>query len=285
MTRRILVIAHSGREQALRAVGHACEALRKAGTEPVTDISAREGSLDAVLVLGGDGTMLHAADVTRGEDIPLLGVNFGRVGFLTEAERDDIAIAAEALAEGRFSVEERGTLEFTMIGPDGATGEGWALNEVTVERALPRRMLGVIVEVDRRPLSAFGCDGVVVATATGSTAHAFSAGGPVLWPNVDALLLVPLAAHALFSRPLVVGPDTVIGVRIDPESSVPGTAVCDGARSIDVPLGGLVEVRTGSHKIHLAHLTDSTFTERLTEKFSLPVAGWRGKNNREPSEG
>jgi NAD+ kinase len=277
MTRRILVIAHPERRQALGAVDLACETLRKAGTEPITDYAPGAGeTLDAVLALGGDGTMLHAVEITRGEDIPLLGVNFGRVGFLAEAERDDIALAAQSLAEGRYTVEERGTLEFTLGRPDGTTAEGWALNEVTVERSQPRKMLGVVVEVDRRPLSTFGCDGVVVSTATGSTAHAFSAGGPVIWPDVNGLLLVPLAAHALFSRPLVVGPDSVIGLRISPTSTTPGTAVCDGARAVEVPLGGLVEVRTSEKKVHLAHLTDSTFTERLIEKFSLPTEGWRG---------
>lgn len=278
MTRRILVVAHPGRKQALSAVDLAVETLSKFGSEPVTEyILGTSEPVDAALVLGGDGTMLHAAEITRGSEIPLLGVNFGRVGFLTEAERDDVGVAAKALAEGRYSVEERGTLDLTVTTPDGTQTEGWALNETTVERALPRRTLEVIIEVDRRVLSAFGCDGVVVATATGSTAHAFSAGGPVIWPNVDALLFVPLAAHALFSRPLVVGPDTIIGIRISPTSSTPGTAVCDGARIVEVPLGGLVEVRRGTHRIHLAHLTDSTFTERLVEKFSLPTKGWRGE--------
>lgn len=285
MTRRILVLAHPGRRQALAAVDLAVDALRKHGTEPVLDYApGARTRLDAALVLGGDGTMLHAVEVTRGADVPILGVNFGRVGFLTEAERDDVAVAAQALAEGAFTVEERRTLEFTMTRPEGSTEEGWALNEVTVERAFPRRTLEVIVEVDNRPLSTFGCDGVVVATATGSTAHAFSAGGPVLWPNVDALLLVPLAAHALFSRPLVVGPDTVVGVRVALTSSTPGTAVSDGARALDVPLGGVVEVRRGTHMVHLAHLEDSTFTDRLIEKFSLPTKGWRGEFDHDAPE-
>ncbi|MBN2177194.1 MAG: NAD kinase [Demequinaceae bacterium] len=278
MSRRILVIAHPGRSQALAAVDLAVETLSACGTEPVTDfVPGKSDPVDAALILGGDGTILHAVELTRGSDVPLLGVNFGRVGFLTEAERDNVEAAARALAEGDFTVEERGTLELTMTRPDGSVEHGWALNETTVERAVPRRTLGVFIEVDRRPLSAFGCDGVVVSTATGSTAHAFSAGGPVIWPDVDALLFVPLAAHALFSRPLVVGPETIIGIRVAPTSSTPATAVCDGARAIEVPIGGLVEVRRGSAKVHLAHLTDSTFTERLVEKFRLPTKGWRGE--------
>jgi NAD+ kinase len=278
MTRRILIVAHPGRKQALGAVDLAVETLAALGTEPVTEyIHGESEPVEAALVLGGDGTMLHAVEITRGGDVPLLGVNFGRVGFLAEAERDDVKVAAEALANGAYTVEERGTLELTVTDPGGTQTEGWALNETTVERAIPRRTLEVVVEVDRRPLSAFGCDGVVIATATGSTAHAFSAGGPVLWPNVDALLFVPLAAHALFSRPLVVGPGSVIGIRVAPTSSTPGIVVCDGSRTINVPREGLVEVRRGTHTVHLARLTDSTFTERLIQKFSLPTKGWRGE--------
>ncbi len=278
MIRRILVVAHPGRKQALEAVDHAIEALTAFGTEPVTEyVHGESEPVEAALVLGGDGTMLHAVEVTRGADVPILGVNFGRVGFLAEAERDDVKVAAEALASGKYTVVERGTLDLTVTNPDGSTTEGWALNETTVERAVPRRTLEVVVEVDRRTLSAFSCDGVVVSTATGSTAHAYSAGGPVMWPNVDALLFVPLAAHALFSRPLVVGPGSVIGVRVTSTSSTPGVAVCDGSRTIDVPHGGLLEVRRGSHTVRLARLAEATFTERLIQKFSLPTKGWRGE--------
>jgi NAD+ kinase len=278
MTRRILIVAHPGRRQALSAIDIAVETLSAQGTEPVTQyVQGESEPVEAALVLGGDGTMLHAVEITRGGEVPLLGVNFGRVGFLAEAERDDVKVAAEALAKGAYTVEERGTLDLTVTDPDGRQTEGWALNETTVERAIPRRTLEVVVEVDHRPLSTFGCDGVVIATATGSTAHAFSAGGPIMWPNVDALLFVPLAAHALFSRPLVVGPDSVFGIRVTPTSSTPGIAVCDGSRTIEVPREGLVEVRRGEHTVHLARLTNSTFTERLIEKFSLPTKGWRGE--------
>lgn len=278
MTRRILVVAHPGRRQAREALLVALDALRGLGTEPVTDYThGASEPVEAVLVLGGDGTMLHAVGLARGADVPLLGVNFGRVGFLAEAERDDVELAAVALAKRTYTVEERGTLDLTVTRPDGSFDEGWALNEATLERANPRRTLEVVVDIDGRTLSTFGCDGVAIATATGSTAHAFSAGGPILWPNVDALLFVPLAAHALFSRPLVVGPDSTLGLRVALTSSTPGLVVCDGARIIDVPLGGIVEVRRGIHKVKLARLTDASFTERLIQKFSLPTAGWRGE--------
>jgi NAD+ kinase len=278
MSRRILVVAHPGRKQSMGALDEALKALAALGTEPVTEyIHGVSEPVEAALVLGGDGTMLHAVALTHGSDVPLLGVNFGRVGFLAEAERDDVDVAAEALATGNYTVEERRTLDLTVTRPDGSTSEGWALNEATVERAYPRRTLEIVVEVDGRTLSTFGCDGVVVATPTGSTAHAFSAGGPILWPDVNALIFVPLAAHALFSRPLVVGPNSTFGIRVAATSSTPGTVVCDGARAIDVPLEGRVDYRQGKHTVRLARLTDDPFSERLIVKFSLPTKGWRGE--------
>ena len=276
MTRRILIVAHPSRRTMRGALQTALDTLTALGTEPVTEyVHGESDPVEAALVLGGDGTMLHAVAVTHGGEIPLLGVNLGRVGFLAEAEADDVKAAAEALARRAYTIEVRRTLELTVTFPDGTTQDAWALNEAAVERAIPHRTLEVEVEVDGSPLSAFGCDGVIVATATGSTAHAFSAGGPVIWPNVDALLFVPLAAHALFSRPLVVGPDSTFGVLIAPTSSTPGTVVCDGARIIDVPLGARILFRRSEHTVRLARLDDETFTQRLTTKFSLPTKGWR----------
>ena len=161
---------------------------------------------------------------------------------------------------------------------------GWALNEVTIEKGLGGRMLEVGVSVDGRKLSSFGCDGVVMSTATGSTAHAFSGGGPVMWPDVDAVLFVPLSAHALFARPLVVGPRNRIGVRVLPTSAVPGVLTCDGRRRIDVPQGSDVVVRRAC-EIRLARLAQAPFTDRLVSKFDLPVAGWRERAVRSDGSG
>src|SRR5690606_33386536 len=189
------------------------------------------------VVLGGDGTILRTAQLTRGTNVPILGVNLGHVGFLAESEREDISAAAVRLAEGDYEVEERGTLDVTHSPHGGEAAHDWALNEATVEKANPGRMLEVAVEVDGRPLSAFGCDGVVMATSTGSTAHAFSAGGPVVWPDVDAMLLVPVSAHALFARPLVVGPGSVLALEILSRPSTSGALRCAGARGRELPLG------------------------------------------------
>ncbi|WP_084072898.1 NAD kinase [Demequina sp. NBRC 110052] len=277
MTRRILIVANPHRADTVAAASVARAALTSAGVESCTAFDAAvDAPIEAALVLGGDGTMLHAAHLTRDAGIPLLGVNMGHVGFLAELERDDVAHAAQRLASGDYEVEERGTLDVTVIAPDGSAETAWALNEATIERANPRTMLEVAVEVDGRPLSSFGCDGVVVATATGSTAHAFSGGGPVLWPNVDGLLFVPLAAHALFARPLVVGPDSVFAVEVVERSSTSGHVVLDGSRTFDLAPGGRVEVRYGSERVRLARMSDAPFTERLVRKFHLPTTGWRG---------
>jgi len=277
VSRRMLVVVNPHRADAAHAGTLVARALEDEGITICRTFDAvTDAPIEAAVVLGGDGTLLHAAALVRGTEIPILGVNLGHVGFLAELEREDITRAVQRLIAGDYQVEERGTLDVTVIRPDGVIETGWALNEATVERADRRRTVEVAVEVDGRPVSTFGCDGVVVSTATGSTAHAFSAGGPILWPNVDALLLVPLAAHALFARPLVVGPDSFFAIEVTERSESAGVVVLDGARSIDIPPGTRVELRRGAHAIRLARMSDAPFTERLVKKFDLPTKGWRG---------
>jgi len=274
MKRRILIVPNPRMDDAVAAAHVARDALERHGIEACSEVG--DATVEAAIVFGGDGTMLHAAQLVRGTSAPLLGVNMGHVGFLAELEREDINAAVDRLVAGDYGVDERGTVDVLVTHPDGTTSTGWALNEATVERSDLRRTLDLSLEVDGHPLSSFGCDGVVIATATGSTAHAFSAGGPVVWPDVDALLMVPLAAHALFARPLVVGPRSVFGIDVLKRSDADCLVVLDGARSIEVARGGRVEVRTGAHKVRLARMSDAPFTERLVRKFALPTLGWRG---------
>ena len=278
MSRRVLIVANPYRPETIEAGEDVARVLAEAGIDASTDVtSAATQPFEAAIVLGGDGTMLHAARMTRGSGIPLLGVNLGRVGFLAELEREDVSAAAQRLADGNYTVEERQTLHITVTHADGRTEETWALNEAALERADRLRTLEVTIAVDQEPLSSFGCDGVVVSTATGSTAHAFSAGGPVMWPDVDAILCVPLAAHALFARPLVVGPSSSFTIGLVTGSEAAGQLALDGAESIDIAPGSLIEVRRGDTTVKLARMSDAPFTERLVRKFSLPTNGWRGE--------
>ncbi|HKS47932.1 MAG TPA: NAD kinase [Amycolatopsis sp.] len=229
---------------------------------------------ELVLVLGGDGTLLRAAELARPVGVPVLGVNLGRVGFLTEADSDALEDTVHRVVERDYQVEERMTVEVTVTVDGNLVAEEWALNEASVEKSSRERILDVLIEVDGRPVSAFGCDGVLCATPTGSTAYAFSAGGPIIWPDVEALLVVPSNAHAMFARPLVVSRESVITVEIDPHGSS-AILTCDGLRHIALPRGARVEVVSGRVPVRLARLWPGPFTDRLVHKFSLPVKSWR----------
>jgi NAD+ kinase len=299
--RRVLVLAHTGRPSAVAAAEELVLLLHAAGVQPLLlpeeaaklRPAAREvvGEADhaepldgaeLVVVLGGDGTILRAAEVVRGSSVPLLGVNLGHVGFLAEAERDDLAETVQRIAERRYEVEERMTLEVTVERDGEVTERTWAVNEASVEKADRERMIELVLEVDGRPVTEFACDGIVVATPTGSTAYAFSAGGPVMWPEVEALLLAPVAAHALFARPLVVAPTAVPAVELLPPAA--GVLWCDGRRSIALPPGSRVEVRRSTLPVRMARLAWPPFADRLVAKFELPVHGWRGRSRRAEAE-
>ena len=214
--------------------------------------------------------------MARPSGAPLLGVNLGHVGFLAEAEPEDIAATVDAVVHRRYTIEERMTLDVTVHIGGVTTVSEWALNEATVEKRARERMLELVVEIDGHPLSRWGCDGAVCATPTGSTAYAFSAGGPVVWPEVEAMLLVPISAHALFARPLVVSPASTVAIELLP-GTAPGVLWCDGRRMHDVDAGARIEVRRGSHRVRLARMHTRPFTDRLVAKFDLPVHGWRGR--------
>src|ERR1700728_2006688 len=304
--RTMLVVAHTGKESARRSATQVIERLTAAGvavrvTEAevpalecvgATVVPFGPGAADGaelVVVLGGDGTLLRAAELARPAGTPLIGVNLGHIGFLAEAEPDGLIRTVDRLLAGDYRVEERMTLD--VVARDNGThiASTWALNEVTVEKAARERMVEVVIEVDGRPLSRWGCDGVVCATPTGSTAYAFSAGGPVVWPEVEALLMVPLAAHALFARPIVVSPRSVIAVElVDGRGESGGHEAdhaviwCDGRRKLRLPPGARIEVRRGALPVLLARVhgdRSAEFTARLVAKFGLPVNGWRGRGS------
>jgi NAD+ kinase len=327
--RAILLVVHVGRSAGVRtarvvagrlaAAGIAVRVLKteaddlalpsvgrqRATALPVAPAAAQGAEL--VLVIGGDGTLLRAAELARPAGTPLFGVNLGHVGFLAETEPDALDAAVDQVLAGRYLIEARMTIDITIRQNGSVVTTAWALNEATVEKAARERMVELVTEVDGRPLSRWGGDGLVFATPTGSTAYAFSAGGPVVWPDVEALLLVPISAHALFAGPMVVSPESVLAAEVigatGGQGEVSGAVLwCDGRRAIDLPPGARVEVRRGAQPVLLARLRGigagahpgggaandagasigASFTDRLVAKFGLPVAGWRGRAEPSP---
>ena len=292
MTRAVLLVVHTGRKAAVGAARELANRLRAAALEVrvldyeaeslrcedvrVVPVAEALTGVELVVALGGDGTLLRAAELARPAGAALLGVNLGHVGFLAEVDRSDLEMTVERILDRTYDVEERLTLNVVVVRGGEEVAHDWALNDVTVEKASRQRMLDVVVEVDGRPLSRWGGDGIVCSTPTGSTAYAFSAGGPVVWPSVQAMLVVPLSAHALFARPLVISPDSCVAIEVLPEQ---GDAVvfCDGRRTVDVAPRDRVEVRRGDQPVRLVRLRAAPFTDRLVEKFRLPVRGWRGR--------
>ncbi|MFD9034484.1 NAD kinase [Streptomyces sp. NPDC059567] len=292
--RTVFLLAHTGRPAAVRSAELVVLGLLRSGIgvrvleaeaadlplppsvekvpEACTD--ALEGC-ELLVVLGGDGTLLRGSELSRASGVPMLGVNLGRVGFLAEAERDDLDKVVDRVVTRAYEVEERMTLDVVVYENGDVLHRDWALNEAAVQKVSPERMLEVVIAIDGRPVTGFGCDGVICATPTGSTAYAFSAGGPVIWPEVEALLMVPIGAHALFAKPLVTTPESVLTVEVEPHTPH-GVLWCDGRRTVELPSGARVEVRRGEVPVRLARLHHASFTDRLVAKFALPVSGWRG---------
>lgn len=296
--REILLVPHLFRASNIHSAARAAEMLQDAGitvrlleqeqmevieTNPVLSGLTRTAADDdaaagceLVLVLGGDGTFLRAASYAHAQDIPVLGINLGHVGFLAEGEASSLEKVVGQVIDRSYRVVDRMTLDVAVIGDGGEVlGRSWALNECSIENSDRSRVLDATLEVDFRPVSSFGCDGVLISTPTGSTAYAFSAGGPIMWPQLDAILVVPNNAHALFAKPLVVAPTSTVAVESERQTTQ-ATAVMDGQRRMTVPAGSRVEVARGTRPVRWVRLDDRPFTDRLVDKFQLPVSGWRG---------
>jgi NAD+ kinase len=281
--RNLLIVCNPGRVDAVVAAVELQQNLASTfGIYTISDVNipgiirsniADLPEIEAAVVLGGDGTMLRAAEVAHERDIPLLGVNLGHVGFLSEVERSKIADVIQAVINKSYVIDPRITLAYDVERDGKVVASGWALNEVTVERE-KATMVELFLEIDNRPISRWGCDGLICSTPTGSTAYAFSAGGPVVWPQVDALVVLPISAHALFSRPLVISPQSVIAVGIESNEAF---LSADALRKFPLKAGDRVVVTKHSRVIQLAHLKNTLFSDRLVAKFKLPVEGWRGE--------
>jgi len=291
--RRVLLAVHTGRADIIDLARTSAERLSRAGLvvrlldDEAGDLAiegaevvpfgpaAAEGA-EVVIVMGGDGTFLRAAELARATDAALTGVNLGKVGFLAETEPETVEETLTAIEQCEYSVEERLTLDVEVFDADGVlTGSTWALNEASIEKLERARVLDVVLAIDGRPLTSFGCDGVLAATPTGSTAYAFSAGGPVVWPDVEAILVVPTNAHALFARPLVISPQSVLTVGV-PADGTRARVSADGRRTVEIPIGGRVDVRRSERPVRIARVQPRSFGDRLVAKFGLPVRGFRG---------
>lgn len=286
--REVLLVLHPHRPEAQIVAQEIVSVLSKEGITFFTitpteidgltaihreELPAHLPNIELALVLGGDGTILRGAEQVHGTNTPVLGINLGHVGFLAQIGRPSTTSIIDAIRSKNYTTEKRMTLAYQVQREGKVVAHGWALNEVTIERNT-EAMIELFVQVDHRPLSRWGCDGVICATPTGSTAYAFSAGGPVVWPEVEALVLLPLAAHALFSDPMVISPDSEIA--IDVESDV-GALSADGLRKFALLEKDRVVLSSDKSFINLAHIESAPFADRLVAKFKLPVDGWRGE--------
>ncbi len=293
--RRFLLAFHPGREEAVDTAASIAVRLLAAGVIPVVLAEDRGVLLDGrhgleevephdpddgrevelIMTLGGDGTILRAAELQREIGAPLLGINLGHVGFLAEAEVAETAKVVERALLRDYEVEERLTLCVRVFQHGELVHETWAINEAAIEKDGAGRMISALLEIDGHPISSFGTDAVILATPTGSTAYSFSAGGPVVWPTAEVLLVVPLGAHALFTRPLVVAPTSTPAVTIAEDSTSAAMLWCDSRRSFPLPPGSRVEATRDDRPLRLARLSRAPFADRLVAKFHLPVEGFR----------
>ncbi|WEV68488.1 NAD kinase [Bifidobacterium sp. ESL0775] len=288
--RHAVVVTHARLRETSLLVREAVEQLQHAGFtvrvvdslqppkfgEPSPVVTA---DTEIVVVLGGDGTILGAAELVHDTGIPILGVNLGHVGFLAEFESFQLSEAIARVADRDYSIDERRLASVCVTSPDGKrTLNDWALNDITVQQEERDHMIELSVGVDGVEASSFSCDGVIVSTPTGSTAYAFSAGGPIIWPDVQALQLIPLAAHALFTRPMVIGEHSSFSVDVLPDSLTAGWICCDGRRKMKLEYGSRTTVRLSSHSLRLASLSGVPFTNRLVTKFNLPSVSLRQRS-------
>lgn len=297
--RRVAVTIHPFRPEALQAAtefvlgcnrrGITCaapseDAVRLAAVAPEADLIELDDAAqpELMVVFGGDGNILRAAEWAVPRQVPVLGVNLGHIGFLAELESSQVPTLIGTVADRSYQVEERMTIDTEVRERPGGPvlWSSFAVNEVSIEKLARERMIEVLVRVDERALSRWATDGVLVSTPTGSTAYAFSAHGPVIWPDLSALLLVPLSAHALFARPLVLSDHSVVAIEVLPGGSPGGVVWCDGRRTFDIQPGMEVEARLGAHRLLLARTSEQPFVDRLVRKFELPVDGWRAAADR-----
>ena len=233
-------------------------------------------SLDLLLTLGGDGTLLRGARYLAGRDIPILGVNLGRLGFLTSCGGDEFEDALRLWSRGEFMAENRMTLDARAYGVDGAPRGNWrCLNDVVLHKGGFARVVRFAVHVDGEPIGALGADGVVISTPTGSTGYSLSAGGPVVVPTVESIIVTPVSPHTLAMRPLVLPPDVEVAVRAEdgPEGLL---VTVDGQVGTTFTSGETLRIRRASTPVRIVRFPGTSFFVRLRHKL-----GWGGLSERD----
>jgi len=255
----------------LSAGGFECvltsEDAAASGLESFGVSSAALGELALVVALGGDGTILKAVHLLGEVEVPLLGINLGRLGFLSGADSSDMRAAVGSALAGDCRVERRQTLEAHVVMDGREVGRYRALNEVAVERSSTGRVINASISINGTPLATFNCDGVVVATATGSTAYSLSAGGPIVSPDVSCLLVTPVAPHTLGRRAIVTGPSDIVEIQLADPSRREACVAVDGD---SMPCRQAIEsvvVQRGEHDVLLVKLDGRDFYEVVHHAF------------------
>lgn len=242
------------------------------GAEPLT----ADTPLDAVLSLGGDGTLLRAARFLAGRGVPILGVNLGRLGFLTSLAADELEDGVRRLAAGDYQAEARLALEARVLGADGEVHHAWrSLNDVVLHKGGFARVVRFVVAVDGEPLGAFAADGVVLSTPTGSTAYSLSAGGPVVVPTVDSMVLTPVSPHTLAIRPIVLPASAEVRLRGECEQETL-LATIDGQVGARFATSETLVVRRSPDPVLVVRFSGGSFFGRLRQKM-----GWGGLTERD----
>jgi NAD+ kinase len=271
--------AKLGRELADWAAGAGIE-LRTLASErgclgedvPCAEPAEFPAGLDLVVSLGGDGTLLRALGLVLAAEVPVLGVNAGRLGFLAEVEVDGLPAALDAVRDGRYHVERRTTVAARVRIGGRDAGEDLAVNDVVLQKGPRERLALVAVSLgDGGPFARYAADGMMVASPTGSTAYSFSAGGPIVSPRLDALLLTPIAPHMVFNRSLVLHPDEGVRLEVLPDSPTLVESV-DGRVVRELPPGAVVEVRRSRHDALLVRTGHADFYNLVRSKFRLADA-------------
>jgi NAD+ kinase len=236
------------------------------------------GAVDLMVAIGGDGTLLHAARGVARQSVPLLGINLGRLGFLTDISPQHMEQTIDAILGGDFVEESRLMLQARISGDENGSESMLALNDVVLKTGQTGHMQDFSTFVDGEYVNTHGGDGLIVATATGSTAYALSCGGPIIQPNVDALVIVPICPHTLSDRPLVVRASSQIEVRVRPRFDDRPQVACDGESLGEMGADDVLQINVADETVKLLHPHDLNYYELLRSKLS-----W-GHSNRTPAD-